>query len=37
MRRHAPFAFGVSLLVVGGPLLAADDANDQAIKKDRKR
>jgi uncharacterized protein (TIGR03067 family) len=37
MRRHALFALGVGLLVVGGPLLAGGDARDEAVKNDRKR
>ena len=37
MRRHALLALGVGLLLVGGPLLAAGDAKDEAVKKDRKR
>jgi uncharacterized protein (TIGR03067 family) len=37
MRRHALFALGVGLLLVGGPLLAGGDAKDEAVKKDRKR
>jgi uncharacterized protein (TIGR03067 family) len=37
MRRHALFALGVGLLVVGGPLLAGGDAKEEAVKKDRKR
>jgi uncharacterized protein (TIGR03067 family) len=37
MRRHALFALGVVLLVVGGPLLAGGDAKEEAVKKDRKR
>jgi uncharacterized protein (TIGR03067 family) len=38
MRRHALFALGVGLVFVGfGSLLAAGDAKDEAIKKDRKK
>ena len=37
MQRHALFAFGVGLVVVGAPLLAGGDAKDEAVKKDRKR
>ena len=37
MRRHALFALGVGLVFVGAPLLAAGDAKDEAIKKDRKK
>jgi uncharacterized protein (TIGR03067 family) len=37
MRRHALWVLGVSLLVVGGPPLAAGDARDEAIRKDRKK
>jgi uncharacterized protein (TIGR03067 family) len=37
MRRPALFALGVGLLLVGAPLLAAGDAKDEAIKKDRMR
>ena len=37
MRLFALLALGVGLLFVGGPLLAADNAKDEAIKKDRKK
>jgi uncharacterized protein (TIGR03067 family) len=37
MKRYVLLALGVGLLAVGGPLLAGDDAKDEAIKKDRKK
>ena len=37
MRRHALFALGIGLLVVGGPLVAGGDAKEEAVKKERKR
>src|SRR5260370_36751491 len=37
MRKHAPFVLGVSLLLAMIGALTADEAKEEAIKKDRKK